>query len=538
MPARDDPVTGYNLRDLGLRPHRRRATPVIAPHRIVDSLLKQFAQSSQLGSSTAYIDALYEQYLADPDSIGADWRRWFDALKGRDAGDVPHAPIMRAVADAAGQPCTEGADPRARAIGKLVTAYRSRGHLAARTDPLDLTPAPEAPDLDPAFHGLTDADMGRSFGSGGVVDHDRSSVGTLLDLLRATYTGSIGVEFMHITDIEQRRWIYERMERAGGRFGESTASRKRILERLTAAEGLERYLHTKYVGQKRFSLEGGESLIPLLDRVIQRAAAAGVQDVVMGMAHRGRLNVLVNTMGKPPGELFAAFEGQHDAHDDPAHSGDVKYHLGFSADVATDAGPVHLALAFNPSHLEIVDPVVAGSVRSRQDRRGQAGRDQVLPVLMHGDAAFAGQGVVMELLQMSQARGFRIGGTVHVVINNQIGFTTSAAEDARSTLYCTDVAKMVGAPIWHVNGDDPEAVVFCAELAFDFRQTFGRESFGLMLLMAQREIPMGTAYAVWTGIGAVGTFVVGIVAFGDAATPLRMASAGLIIAGVIGLKFA
>ncbi|MFS8137276.1 MAG: 2-oxoglutarate dehydrogenase E1 component, partial [Thermomonas sp.] len=287
----------------------------------------------------------------------------------------------------------------------------------------------------------------------------------------------IGAEFMHITDAEQRRWVYERLEIAAGNYGRTADEKRRILERLTAAEGLERYLHTKYVGQKRFSLEGGDSLIPLLDVVIRRGGQDGVKDVVLGMAHRGRLNVLINTLGKSPRKLFDEFEGkfEHAADDGRAHTGDVKYHMGFSADLATPGGPVHLALAFNPSHLEIVDPVVTGSVRSRQLRRGDTQRKVVLPILIHGDAAFAGQGVVMELFQMSQARGFAVGGTLHVVINNQVGFTTSAAEDARSTLYCTDVAKMVGAPILHVNGDDPEAVAFVAEMAFDFRQRFSKD---------------------------------------------------------------
>ncbi|WP_017913413.1 2-oxoglutarate dehydrogenase E1 component, partial [Xanthomonas sp. SHU 166] len=299
----------------------------------------------------------------------------------------------------------------------------------------------------------------------------------LLARLKATYTGSIGSEFMHISEFEQRQWIYQRLENAGGNIAGDTASRRRTLERITAAEGLERYLHTKYVGQKRFSLEGGDSLIPMMDVLVQRAGSDTVKDIVVGMAHRGRLNVLVNTLGKNPRKLFDEFEGKFEhAHDDRAHTGDVKYHMGFSADVAVaDGKSVHLALAFNPSHLEIVDPVVVGSVRSRQERYGDAARKSVLPVIIHGDAAFAGQGVVMELFQMSQARGFAVGGTVHIVVNNQIGFTTSARDDARSTLYCTDVAKMIGAPVFHVNGDDPDAVAFVANLAYDFRQQFNKD---------------------------------------------------------------
>jgi len=451
----------------------------------VDSLLKQFAQSSQLGANAAFIEDLYEQYLVSPDSVGAKWKAYFDGLKGREAGDIPHSVVIDQIALAgrrASRGMLDGAgtgtagDERERAVGKLITAYRSRGHLAANLDPLGMTVMPAAPDLALGFHRLSESDQSVEFSTGGVAGRERMKLGELLTLLKATYTGSIGAEFMHITDAEQRRWVYERLETAAGNYGRTPEAKARILNRLTAAEGLERYLHTKYVGQKRFSLEGGDSLIPMLDVLIRRGGEAGVKEVVMGMAHRGRLNVLVNTLGKSPRKLFDEFEGKFEhVEGDIAHTGDVKYHMGFSADIGTPGGPVHLALAFNPSHLEIVDPVVVGSVRSRQTRRGDKERKIVLPVLMHGDAAFAGQGVVMELFQMSQARGFAVGGTVHIVINNQVGFTTSAAEDARSTLYCTDVAKMVGAPVLHVNGDDPEAVVFCAELAFDFRQRFGKD---------------------------------------------------------------
>jgi 2-oxoglutarate dehydrogenase E1 component len=451
---------------------------------MVDSLLKQFAQSSQLGTNAAYVEGLYEQYLAVPDSVGVKWKQYFDSLKGREAGDVPHSAVIEQIA-IAGRDASRGAldstpsagDERERSVGKLITAYRSRGHLAANLDPLQMAVKPDAPDLALGFHRLSESDGNVEFSTGGVSGRERMKLGELLTLLKSTYTGSIGAEFMHITDAEQRRWVYERLETSAGHYGRNAEDKRRILERLTAAEGLERYLHTKYVGQKRFSLEGGDSLIPLLDVVIRRGGQDGVKDVVLGMAHRGRLNVLINTLGKSPRKLFDEFEGkfEHAADDGRAHTGDVKYHMGFSADLATPGGPVHLALAFNPSHLEIVDPVVTGSVRSRQLRRGDTQRKAVLPILIHGDAAFAGQGVVMELFQMSQARGFAVGGTLHVVINNQVGFTTSAAEDARSTLYCTDVAKMVGAPILHVNGDDPEAVAFVAEMAFDFRQRFGKD---------------------------------------------------------------
>jgi len=449
----------------------------------VDSFLKQFAQSSQLGANAGYIEDLYEQYLVSPESVSPKWKTYFDSFKGREAGDIPHSAVIQDIA-LAGRRAARGVvsnatgvgDDRDRAVGKLVTAYRSRGHLAADLDPLRMASKTDAPDLTLAFHRLSESDLDGEFFTGGVTGRERMKLRDLVVLLKATYTGSIGAEFMHIADAEQRRWMYTRLETAAGNYGLSKDAKVRILERLTAAEGLERYLHTKYVGQKRFSLEGGDALIPLLDGMIRRAGADGVKEVVLGMAHRGRLNVLINTLGKPPRNLFDEFEGkfEHVTHD-RAHTGDVKYHMGFSANVATPGGPVHLALAFNPSHLEIVNPVVVGSVRSRQNRRSDKQRTQVMPVLLHGDAAFAGQGVVMELLQMSQARGFAVGGTVHIVINNQIGFTTSAADDARSTLYCTDVANMVDAPVLHVNGDDPEAVAFCAEIVYDFRQRFGKD---------------------------------------------------------------
>ena len=446
----------------------------------MDNLLKQFAQSSQLaGGNASYIEDLYEQYLVSPDSVDPKWKSYFDGFKGREAGDVPHSAVIAHIAEAGRNASSAaasagGGDERERNVGRLITAYRSRGHLGAQLDPLGLTPPVNPPDLGLAFHHLSDADLNDEFSTGGVGGQPRMKLRDLLARLKATYTGSIGAEFMYIAEVDQRQWLYQRLENAGGNYSLDADTQRRTLERLTAAEGLERYLHTKYVGQKRFSLEGGDSLIPMMDTVIRSAGKDGVKDVVIGMAHRGRLNVLVNTLGKNPRKLFDEFEGRFE-HDDRAVAGDVKYHMGFSADVATAGGPVHLALAFNPSHLEIVDPVVAGSVRSRQERRGDTARRQVMPILIHGDAAFAGQGVVMELFQMSQARGFAVGGTVHIVINNQVGFTTSNRDDSRSTLYCTDIAKMVGAPVLHVNGDDPEAVVFAAQLAYDFRQQFHKD---------------------------------------------------------------
>ncbi len=447
---------------------------------IVDNQLKQFAQSSQLaGGNASYIEDLYEQYLVSPDSVDPKWKTYFDGFKGREAGDIPHSAVIAHIADAARNAVKSGTadaagDERERNVGRLITAYRSRGHLGARLDPLSLTAPTNPPDLGLPFHSLSESDLGSEFSTGGVAGQPRMKLRDLLERLKKTYTGSIGAEFMHISEVEQRQWLYQRLEMAGGNYNLDAETQRRTLERLTAAEGLERYLHTKYVGQKRFSLEGGDSLIPMMDTIIRDAGKDGVKDVVIGMAHRGRLNVLVNTLGKSPRKLFDEFEGKFE-HDDHASAGDVKYHMGFSADVSTAGGAVHLALAFNPSHLEIADPVVAGSVRSRQERRGDTARKQVMPILIHGDAAFAGQGVVMELFQMSQARGFAVGGTVHIVVNNQVGFTTSNPEDSRSTLYCTDVAKMIAAPVLHVNGDDPEAVVFAAKLAFEFRQKFSKD---------------------------------------------------------------
>ncbi len=446
----------------------------------MESLIKQFLKSSQLsGGNAAYIEDLYEQFLNDPSALPSQWISYFESFQG--SADIPHSIVLASVkaqAQQARHKTGNGDEEFARkqtAVAKLVTAFRSRGHLHANLDPLQMMGKPASPDLEITHHGLSQADLQLEFPVNTFFGPDKFKLSDLLKSLQNTYSGAIGAEFMHISDTTQRQWIQQRLESVQSSLNADAQLKQRILERLTAAEGLERYLHTKYVGQKRFSLEGAESLIPLMDQLIQYGGRKGVKDAIIGMAHRGRLNVLINTLGKPPHKLFAEFEGRYDHPDTPEHSGDVKYHMGFSADIATEGGPVHLALAFNPSHLEIVAPVVAGSVRARQMRRQDDDRSQVLPIVIHGDAAFAGQGVVMELFQMSQARGFAVGGTVHIVINNQVGFTISRPDDARSTLYCTDPAKIVGAPVLHVNGDNPEAVVFCAEFAFDYRQKFGRD---------------------------------------------------------------
>jgi 2-oxoglutarate dehydrogenase E1 component len=430
------------------------------------------------GTNAPFVEELYEQYLVDPNSVPKEWRSYFDALQSAPgaAHDVAHSQIQRAFAALPKQrgvaPSEAVPDRKQVAVLQLINAYRFLGVRNASLDPLARHAKPEVPELDPAYYGFTEADMEATFETGSLVAAQRLKLREILQLLRQTYCGSIGAEYMYIGDIAQKRWIQGRIEGVRGTASYDIAQRRRILQRLTAAETLERYLHTKYVGQKRFSLEGGETMIPLLDHLLQRAAGKGVQETVIGMAHRGRLNVLVNILGKLPAMLFAEFEGHHAEH---LSSGDVKYHNGFSSDIATGNGAMHVALAFNPSHLEIVNPVVEGSVRARQHTRGDFAGNQVLPVLLHGDASFAGQGVVMETLNLSQTRGYRTGGTVHIIVNNQIGFTTSDARDTRSSLYCSDVAKMIEAPIFHVNADDPEAVLLVTEIALDYRMEFHRD---------------------------------------------------------------
>jgi 2-oxoglutarate dehydrogenase E1 component len=457
----------------------------------VTSTIKEFYATSALsGSNADYVEELYESFLADQNSVSAKWQSYFNTLRGN-ANDVPHAPVkerMAAIGQAgvgalvlaasttqSNDAGSAGATAQA-AVLKLINVYRTRGHLQANLDPLGMAEKPAVPELDAGTHGLGANEMQQVFNTGNVVGAGNRKLSDVLAQLAATYCGSIGAEYMHINEDAERTFFRERLEAAAGRYGFDAVKKKRVLQQLTAAEGLERYLHTKYTGQKRFSLEGGDSLMPLMDEMIHRFGAVSGKEAIIGMAHRGRLNVLVNTLGKPPRELFDAFEGKHtDRANDPAHSGDVKYHLGFSSDIKTSGGPLHLALGFNPSHLEIINPVVAGSVKARQTRRRDVACKTVLPILIHGDSAFAGQGVNLELFAMSQARGFKVGGTVHVVVNNQVGFTTSNPQDTRSTHYCTDVAKMVNAPVLHVNGDDPEAVVFCAQLALDYRQQFGKD---------------------------------------------------------------
>ena len=447
-------------------------------------MLRELEQSSTLfGGNAPFIEEQYEIYLSDPGAVSADWRSYFDSLRDG-ANDVAHAPVVDSFIQLAKSRRLTGGMVDAAAMHKqvlvlrLISKYRTLGMFNADLDPLKRQEKPYIADLDIKTYGFTDADMDTEFdiGSfkGGPGGATRMRLRDLIAALQETYCKTFGVEYMYMSDTPQKRFLQQRIEPLHARPSYTPEFRRHILERLTAAETLERYLGTKYVGQKRFSGEGGDTMIPMLDHLIQKSGAAGVQEMVIGMAHRGRLNVLVNTLGKMPSNLFAEFEGKHA---DDLSAGDVKYHQGFSSDVVTPGGPMHLTLAFNPSHLEIVDPVVEGSVRARQDRRKDPTWDQVMPLLIHGDAAIAGQGVVQETLNLAQTRGYRTGGTIHIVVNNQIGFTTSDPRDTRGTLYCTDVAKMVEAPIFHVNGDDPEAALLAIEIAIDFRQKFDKDVF-------------------------------------------------------------
>ena len=459
------------------------------PSGLTASVYQTYQDNTHLfGGNAPYVEEMYENYLSNPGSVPDNWRDYFDALQhvpavdGSNAKDTAHLPVINAFAERAKQGGTKvvmatGADSemgrKRTAVQQLIAAYRNVGQRWADLDPLKRAERDHIPELDPVFYDFTDADQETVFNTSNTFfGKDTMSLRELLNALRETYCGTIGAEYMYISDQTQKRWWQQKLEMSRSKPSFNNEKKKQILDRLTAAEGLERFLHTKYVGQKRFSLEGGESFIVSMDELIKQAGAKGLQEVVIGMAHRGRLNVLVNTMGKMPKDLFAEFD--HTAPEELT-SGDVKYHQGFSSDVSTPSGPVHLTLAFNPSHLEIVNPVVEGSVRARMDRRGDPMGAQVLPVLVHGDAAFAGQGVIQETLALAQTRGYFTGGTVHIVINNQIGFTTSDPRDSRSTLYCTDVVKMIESPVLHVNGDDPEAVALATQWALEYRMEFRKD---------------------------------------------------------------
>jgi 2-oxoglutarate dehydrogenase E1 component len=450
-------------------------------------MMKQMLSNSYLfGTNAPYIEELYDAYLANPASVEPVWRDYFDKLgtlpgAGNYTGpDVAHYPVITSFAQRAKDGtlqaptrATTQADGKQVKVLQLINAYRFLGNRWAQLDPLKRAERPAVAELEPFYYGFTEADLGQVFQAESFsAVPETATLREILEACRQTFCGSIGAEFMYLSDVGQKRWLQGKLEPIRGTPAYTAEDKKRFLVQLTHAETLERYLHTKYVGQKRFSLEGGEALILAMDQLIRTAGTVGVQEMVIGMAHRGRLNVLVNTLGKQPAMLFDEFEGKKKQ---ALSAGDVKYHMGYSSDVGTPGGPVHLTLAFNPSHLEIVNPVVVGSVYARQVRRGAEGKKQALPVLIHGDAAVAGQGVNQEMLNFSNTRGYGTGGTVHIVVNNQIGFTTSDLRDYRSSLYCTDIFKMIEAPIFHVNGDDPEAVALVTQIAMEYRQEFMKD---------------------------------------------------------------
>lgn len=448
--------------------------------------MQELWQDSYLAAGNeGYLEDLYEAYLTNPQDVAPEWRHYFDSLlqkMSRSSPEISHAAIREQFQQLARQSAktltVQGMgsyhDEQQERVIELVSAYRRLGHLQANIDPLGLQKTIYNPTLELTYYGFTQQDLSKTFNVGSFTGLGKAtgSLNEIHQALRRIYCGTIGFEYMHINRSEEVEWVRERIEQGWATFAPTKKEKQRILDRLVVADGLEKYLGFKYVGQKRFSLEGGDSLIPLMDTLVNRSAQQGVKEIIIGMAHRGRLNVLVNVVGKEPQGIFAAFEGKGVL---KTHSGDVKYHLGYSSNVETNYGPIHIALAFNPSHLEIVSPVVQGSVRARQRRRRDTEQQHVVPIQIHGDAAFAGQGVVMETFSMSQARWFMVGGSIHIVVNNQVGFTISNPKDARSTIYCTDIAKMVEAPILHVNANDPEAVYFAALFAMDYRQTFKRD---------------------------------------------------------------
>lgn len=446
------------------------------------------------GNSVVYLESLYEDYLKNPDKIPADLQTYFSEMGQLNStqNSIQTEALHTEVRDrfrklSLNKRSTQFSESSGTDTGslkqvkvlQLINSYRFLGHKKAMTNPLDEADVngisfSEVPELTLQYHELNEADLSSKFQTGSLFAKDEMPLKEIINQLEHSYCDVIGSQYMYISSTDEKRWLQQRLESRYGKDDYSPAKRKLILKKLIAAETLERFLHTKYVGQKRFSLEGGDSLIPMLDALIQHTGEMGGREIVLGMAHRGRLNVLINIMGKAPATLFKEFEGRIDT---GGRSGDVKYHLGYASDMSTPGKPVHLALAFNPSHLEIVGPVVEGAVRARQDRRHTDVQTKVIPVVIHGDAALAGQGVNMETLNMSETTGYRTHGTIHIVINNQIGFTTSTVSDARSTDYCTDLAKMVGAPVFHVNGDRPEAVIDITKIAVDYRNTFNKDVF-------------------------------------------------------------
>jgi 2-oxoglutarate dehydrogenase E1 component len=422
------------------------------------------------GGNLSYLESLYQELESEEQNdqnldLAESWKSVFSSLPEffADGGSA---------GESVSQAWFESSAHKQANVQKLIMAFRSLGHLLADVDPIGVMPRGDTQEVQLEQYDLSESDLDTEFDVGDMASGGRRTLRDILDFLNQVYCGPIGYEIRYLTGIEQRTWLMQQAESVPVRKPLPDSERIELLDRLTAAEGLEKYLHTKYVGQKRFSLAGGDALIPMMSDLIQQFGARGVKEVVIGMAHRGRLNVLVNILGKAPKDLFSEFEGTYETENADTKTGDVKYHQGASSDIQTTGGNVHVALSFNPSHLEIISPVVEGSVRARQQRRKDTARKQVIPILIHGDAAFAGQGVVMETLNMASTRGFSTGGTVHIIVNNQIGFTTNTL-DARSTLYCTEVAKLVQAPIFHINGDDADAVIYATRLAMEYRMKFG-----------------------------------------------------------------
>lgn len=440
------------------------------------SSMQELLKNSYLSAgSMAYIEELYDDYLENSQQVPEDWRKLFDQFAYGAGVESPNRDIVeyfRQLVQKKPQGSVISGCEKQAEVTDLVNAFRAYGHLMAQLDPLGLEKPKVLNSLTPEKHGLSLADQQKYFVSTSL-SKEPLALNQLVSLLKKIYCGSIGLEYMHITDETEKNWWQECFESQQGRLNLSSEAKKDLLKELIAADGFERYLHTRFVGQKRFSLEGGDALIPMLKNLLRRACQQNVSDVVIGMAHRGRLNVLINIVGKAPKILFDEFQGQYDE----SRTGDVKYHLGYSSDLIFGKDQsIHTVLAFNPSHLEIISPVVEGSVRARLCRYDDLDKkDLVVPVVIHGDSAFTGQGVVMETFNFSQARNYSTGGTVHIVINNQVGFTTNLAIDTRSSNYCTDIAKMVQAPVLHVNGDDPEAVIFATELALNYRMKFKRD---------------------------------------------------------------
>ena len=441
---------------------------------------KLWKDSHTSAGHSSYLEGLYESYLENPASVSLEWKDFFDQLPDNNGSnkDISHKNIINAYKNhrrvLSNSSSENETNEKQVKVVQLIQAYRNRGHQAAKLDPLGMMERELVPDLTLEYHGLSKDDLKIIFKTDTLeIGKDKASLQEIIDALQSIYCGELGIEYNYIVNTEERKWFQGVLEPNLGQCEFEDNEKKHIFNRLNSAEGLAKFLAAKYPGMKRFGIDGCESLIPLVDALIQNCGMLGAKQICFGMAHRGRLNLLVNVLGKTPAELFSAFE--EDLELTGANTGDVKYHLGFSSNLLTPNGEVHVSLFNNPSHLEIVDPVVLGSVRARQDRLYDENREQVIPILIHGDASFSGQGVVMESLQMSQTRGYGVGGTLHVIVNNQIGFTTSYKYDARSTEYSTDVAKMIEAPIIHVNGDNPEMVVHAAKIACEYRHKFGKD---------------------------------------------------------------